>query len=267
LYFIDHLALRVGGKKDSKEQADTVGVTSLRVEHITFLENNIIKLDFLGKDSIRYCRKIEVNPIIYKNLQEFTKDKTKKDELFELITSASLNEYLDSFMEGLTAKVWRTFNASLIFQKELDKLTSNKKLELYTERDEKINYLLMLFNQANTAVALLCNHQKASNTNIENTLKKIDEKIKKLKKRRTKYKQNTDKYNEIKKKIELLKIKKESKIKMKNVSLGTSIQNYIDPRIIYAFIKKYDIPEEKVFTGKSKSRFKWASLVNTDYRF
>ena len=48
LYFIDNLALRVGGKKDSKEQADTVGVTSLRVEHITFLENNTIKLDFLG---------------------------------------------------------------------------------------------------------------------------------------------------------------------------------------------------------------------------
>ena len=37
LYFIDKLALRVGGKKDTKGQADTVGVTSLRVEHISFL--------------------------------------------------------------------------------------------------------------------------------------------------------------------------------------------------------------------------------------
>ena len=50
LYFIDNLALRVGGSKDTKEEADTVGVTSLRVEHLTFMEDNTIKLDFLGKD-------------------------------------------------------------------------------------------------------------------------------------------------------------------------------------------------------------------------
>ena len=53
LYFIDNLALRVGGSKDTKEEADTVGVTSLRVEHIENLDNNQIKLDFLGKDSVR----------------------------------------------------------------------------------------------------------------------------------------------------------------------------------------------------------------------
>ena len=60
LYFIDKLALRAGGKKDSKKQADTVGVTSLRVEHITFPERQVIKLDFLGKDSIRFCKKVNV---------------------------------------------------------------------------------------------------------------------------------------------------------------------------------------------------------------
>ena len=126
LYLIDNLALRVGGKKDSKEQADTVGVTSLRVEHINLLDNNTIKLDFLGKDSIRYCRKVSVHSKVYENLKDFIKNKSKKEELFDLITSSSLNEYLDSFMKGLTAKVWRTYNASFIFQKELDKLTSSK---------------------------------------------------------------------------------------------------------------------------------------------
>jgi DNA topoisomerase-1 len=40
LYLIDHLALRVGTSKDTKKSADTVGVTSLRVEHITLSENN-----------------------------------------------------------------------------------------------------------------------------------------------------------------------------------------------------------------------------------
>ena len=60
LYFIDHLALRVGGKKDSKEEADTVGVTSLRVEHINLSPPNVVKLDFLAKDSVRFCKRVNV---------------------------------------------------------------------------------------------------------------------------------------------------------------------------------------------------------------
>ena len=184
LYFIDNLALRVGGKKDSKEEADTVGVTSLRVEHITMLEDNIIKLDFLGKDSVRYCKKISVLKQVYDNLKDFTKDKSKKEDIFDLINSSALNDYLDSFLKGLTAKVWRTYNASFIFQKELDKLVSNKKIDQFTEKEERLNYLIAIFNQANTEVALLCNHQKTVNTNLDKTIGKIDEQLKELKKKK-----------------------------------------------------------------------------------
>jgi DNA topoisomerase-1 len=269
LYLIDNLALRVGGKKDSKEQADTVGVTSLRVEHISLLDNNIIKLDFLGKDSIRYCRKVNIHSKVYENLKYFIKNKSKKEELFDLITSNILNEYLNSFMEGLTAKVWRTYNASFIFQKELDKLSSSKKIDLFTEKEERLHVLISIFNQANTEVALLCNHQKTVTTNLDNSIDKIDIKIKELKKKRDKYKKlkNKEKFLKIEKKIKLLKIKKESKLKMKNVSLGTSKQNYIDPRVIFAFAKKYDIPPEKLLNEKLVTRFQWASSVDKDYRF
>ena len=269
LYFIDNLALRVGGSKDTKEEADTVGVTSLRVEHIYLLEDNIIKLDFLGKDSVRYCKKVSVHSQIYKNLQDFMKDKNKKDELFDLINSATLNDYLSSIMKGLTAKVWRTYNASFIFQKELDKLTSSKKLEMFTEKEERLHFLISIFNQANTEVALLCNHQKTVTTNLDNTIDKIDIRIKELKKKRDKYKElkNNEKLLKIIKQIQLLKLKKESKLKMKNVSLGTSKQNYIDPRIIFAFIKKYDISPDKLMTEKLVKRFQWASSVDKDYRF
>jgi len=269
LYFIDNLALRVGGKKDSKEEADTVGVTSLRVEHLTLLDNNLIKLDFLGKDSVRFCKKINVHKDVYENLQSFIKNKSKKEELFELINSNALNEYLDSFLEGLTAKVWRTYNASFTFQKELDKLVSSKKIDSFTEPEERLNYLIAVFNQANTEVALLCNHQKAVTTNLDKTIDNIDERIKELKKKRDKYKdnKNNEKAKKVENKIKLLKIKKESKNKMKNVSLGTSKQNYIDPRIIFAFIKKFNIPVEKLFTSKLLTRFQWASTVDADYKF
>ena len=54
---------------------------------------------------------------------------------------------------------------------------------------------------------------------------------------------------------------------MNNVSLGTSKNNYIDPRIIFGFIKKFDIPPEKLFTKVSLKRFEWASTVDKNYRF
>jgi DNA topoisomerase-1 len=269
LYFIDNLALRVGGKKDSKEEADTVGVTSLRVEHLQLLESNTVKLDFLGKDSVRYCRKVQVHSDVYTNLHEFIKNKSKKEEIFDLITSSTLNEYLDSFLPGLTAKVWRTYNASFIFQKEIDRLTSSKKMEEFKEKDQYLNFLLAIFNQANTSVALLCNHQKAVNTNINTNIDKIDNQIKDLKKKRNKYKEskNSEKAKKADLKIKLLKIKKESKIKMKNVSLTTSKNNYIDPRIIFAFSKKYDIEANLLLGTKLVGRFKWASLIDKEFKF
>ena len=54
---------------------------------------------------------------------------------------------------------------------------------------------------------------------------------------------------------------------MKNVSLSTSKNNYIDPRIIMAFIKKFDIPIEKIFSKTLITRFQWAFNVNEDYKF
>ena len=267
LYFIDNLSLRVGGSKDTKEEADTVGVTSLRVEHITLLEDNVIKLDFLGKDSVRYCRKVAVHSHVYKNLQEFMTNKSKKDELFDLINSSTLNEYLSSIMTGLTAKVWRTYNASLLFQKEIDKIKEDKVSEI--DPNERLNYLIAMFNQANTAVALLCNHQKATNSSIDNMLNKIDDRLKELKQKKKKYqeKKDNDKADKIEVKIKTLKLKKETKLKMKNVSLGTSKNNYIDPRIIFAFIKKFEIPPEKLFTKVLIKRFEWANKIDKDYRF
>ena len=68
-------------------------------------------------------------------------------------------------------------------------------------------------------------------------------------------------------KINTLKLKISTKSKMKNVSLGTSKNNYIDPRIIFAFIKKFNIPEEKLFNKTLLRRFEWARSVSKNYKF
>ena len=122
LYFIDKLALRIGNEK-GEDQADTVGVASLRLEHITLVDDTkfIIKLDFLSKDSIRYVNKFDVKEQVYNNLKEFSRNKKPKDDLFDIIKTDDINKYLQEFMPGLTSKVFRTYNASSLFQKELKK--------------------------------------------------------------------------------------------------------------------------------------------------
>ena len=54
---------------------------------------------------------------------------------------------------------------------------------------------------------------------------------------------------------------------MSNVSNETSKNNYIDPRIMFAFIKKFKIPPEKILSQKSIKRFEWAHSVDENYKF
>jgi DNA topoisomerase-1 len=268
LYFIDNLALRVGNEKDSDE-ADTVGVTSLRIEHVTLKEQHEIALDFLGKDSIRYKNSFYVTPQVYKNVKEFMSNREEDDNLFDMINPSDLNKYLQSFIKGLTAKVFRTYNASNLFQKELLKIT--KKFDNY-DKDDKINVLLDNFNKANAKVAALCNHQKNVSKTFNTQLDKLNETIKKAKSslKKTKSSKGQNKQTKIEKaqeKIKQLKAKKELKIEMKNVSLGTSKINYIDPRITIAFLKKHDLPIDTVFSKTLQEKFKWAFDVDADFKF
>lgn len=75
-------------------------------------------------------------------------------------------------MEGLTAKVFRTYNASSTLQDELKKfnlegLTMEQKLEKYEE--------------ANRQVAILCNHQKTVGKKFVEGLNRKETFIEKLK--------------------------------------------------------------------------------------
>lgn len=268
LYFIDKFALRVGNEKGSDEETDTVGVTSLRVEHIQLLDNFHVKLDFLGKDSVRYNRILEVEPQVYNNLKEFKAGKTDSEQLFDLINSNDVNKYLQTFMKKLTAKVFRTYNASNLFQKELNKI--NKKFDSYT-RDDKINLLLDEFNKANAKVALLCNHQKnitkSTNKQIENLDKMIKNAKVKLNAAKKSKKKNPVRITKMKDMLKRLKAKKSLKTELKNISIGTSKVNYIDPKIAISFIKRHNIPIDKIFSKTLQEKFKWAMDVDENFVF
>lgn len=265
-YFIDKYALRVGNEKGEGE-TDTVGVTSLRVEHIELLDGGKVKLDFLGKDSVRYQNTIHVDDTVYHNLKTFIENKDLDEQLFDLINSSDVNNYLKTYMKNLTAKVFRTYNASYIFQKELNKVTN--KYDSYNESD-KINLLLDEFNRANMSAAKICNHQKNVNKSNVKQVESINKQIKAVKARlrkEKKGKKNVEKITELQSKLKKLRAKKDMKIEMKNLSLSTSKINYIDPRITVAFLKKHNIPVDKIFPKTLQEKFKWAFDIDESYRF
>lgn len=267
LYFIDKFALRVGNEK-AEDEADTVGVTTLRVEHLTLLPNNSIKLDFLGKDSVPYHRTLTVDPQFHINIEEFVKEKNPVDQVFDLINPTDVNKYLQDYMKNLTAKVFRTYNASNLFQKELRKISA--KYDSY-ELDDKINLLLDDFNKANAKVAYLCNHQKnitqSTNKQLEHLNEMISNARKKLTKEKKKKKKNPERIAKMEETLRKLKAKKTLKTELKNLSMGTSKASYIDPRLSISFIKKHEIPIDKVFSKALQEKFKWAMDVDDNFVF
>lgn len=84
MYFIDKLALRAGNEK-GEDEADTVGCCSLRCEHVTLEAPDNVIFDFLGKDSIRYYNKVQVEPQVFKNIRIFKENKNDDDSVFDRV--------------------------------------------------------------------------------------------------------------------------------------------------------------------------------------
>lgn len=53
----------------------------------------------------------------------------------------------------------------------------------------------------------------------------------------------------------------------KEVSLGTSKLNYMDPRISVAWCKRNEVPIEKVFSKTLRDKFNWSMAVPPDWEF
>ena len=288
-YLIDRLALRVGNEKNEEEAADTVGCCTLRVEHITLEKDNYITFDFLAKDSMRYLNKVQIDSKVYDLLNKFIKGKEPSDNLFDLIDAQKLNDYLKSLMDGLSAKVFRTYNASFVLQQQLEL----KQFNIDDPIDDKVSY----YNSANKRVAKLCNHQRTVPKNFDDKsqqmenelndykqyLNELDDYVKNFKKNKNKYHDSVvGKLKKIfpldKNKAEKTLIKLKDKVKTmdkklnerkgnKEIALGTSKLNYMDPRITVSWCKKYEVPIERVFTKSIRDKFPWAMYTGPDYKF
>ncbi|XP_037727653.1 DNA topoisomerase 1 isoform X1 [Drosophila subpulchrella] len=285
LYFIDKLALRAGNEKD-EDQADTVGCCSLRVEHVQLHKElngkeNVVVFDFPGKDSIRYYNEVEVEKRVFKNLELFMEHKKEGDDLFDRLNTQVLNEHLKELMDGLTAKVFRTYNASKTLQSQLD---------LLTDPSATVPEKLLAYNRANRAVAILCNHQRSVPKGHEKSMENLKEKIKTkrdaiddceaeyhdmkkaAKRGSVKEKVLADKKGKqlerLKDQLKKLELQETDRDENKTIALGTSKLNYLDPRISVAWCKKNGVPIEKIFNKTQRTKFMWAvHMADENYRF
>jgi len=288
MYFIDKLALRAGHEKEEGESADTVGCCSLRYEHITLFpekddQEYVVEFDFLGKDSIRYTNSVPVEKRAYKNLELFMQGKQAGDDLFDRLTTSSLNKFLGELMPGLTAKVFRTYNASITLQQQLNE---------HTEPDASVTVKFLQYNRANRAVAILCNHQRAPpktfDKQMENLVTKLKDKKKLIKEVKREIKKLKHEYHENGKseKVKSMIDNKKNKMKRleeqylklevsmtdkeenKEIALGTSKLNYLDPRISIAWCKKHEVPIEKIYNKTQRQKFQWAiDMTDEDFQF
>lgn len=285
LYFIDRLALRAGNEKDD-DQADTVGCCSLRVEHIALHKEKdgkeyVVVFDFLGKDSIRYYNEVPVEKRVFKNLELFMENKKDSDDLFDRLNTQTLNEHLKDLMPGLTAKVFRTYNASITLQRQLDELT---------DPDTSVPEKILAYNRANRAVAVLCNHQRAVPKGHSKSMEALKEKIqakrdqvdeaeedlressKAAKRGSVKEKLNCDKKKKalerLRDQLKKLELQETDRDENKTIALGTSKLNYLDPRISVAWCKKHGVPLEKIYNKTQRDKFRWAiDMAGPEYIF
>ena len=276
-YLIYKLAMRVGDEKDTDE-TDTIGASTLRVEHLRFPKINDkvqIEFNFLGKDSVPWQKTLEIfspdTKALYENLLFFMKGKDKTDEIFEDITSSKVNIFLRSIdkdnLPNLTAKVFRTYIATAIVKEHLSApiLKVNK-----NESEFKKAYIAKI---ANLQAAITCNHKKGIDPKNPASKKSWEKFEQSVANKKEKIKQIEIELKDKKWKTEIRKLKKEQRLEKlefqlrlqqetKDYNLGTSLRNYIDPRVFKSWCEYVNLDWTKIYTSTLQRKFKWIELYS-----
>ncbi|HJJ21586.1 MAG: DNA topoisomerase I [Crenarchaeota archaeon] len=288
-YLIYRTAMRVGDEKDPDE-ADTVGATTLRKEHVKITAKTI-EFDFLGKDSVRWQETVVAeghDKQLHENLKNIIEKKKPNDEIFEDITSRHVNQYYSGIVKGLTAKVFRTYLATTVVK---DYLIKHDTIKAKTP-NEKLYHAKL----ANLEAAMMCNHKRTIPKTYELTLQNKRDSIKKLEKEQpwkktqetlkqvesnepktdTQKKSKTERINTLNEQIKNQKAKHRDRLeklelqldlseKTKDYAIGTSLRNYIDPRVFKAWTDEVGVEWEKLYTAALQKKFLW--VKNEDVKW
>ncbi len=194
------------------------------------------------------------------------KGKNKGQQIFDGITSTKVNSFLRKIdsknVPGLTAKVFRTYIATSVVKKSL----LNPPIRV--TKDSSETKKLYVAKIANLKAAITCNHKKGIDPNnpaSKNINEKFNEAISKredlVKKIKIEIKSGNFKTEKQKQKLEekiekismLIKLQKETR----DYNLGTSLRNYIDPRVMKAWMDYMELDWSKMYTSTLQRKFKW----------
>ena len=167
-FLIDHCKFRVGDEKDDEEEAETIGASTLRPEHLRFNGDGTVTFDFLGKDSVRHILCVQMPDPVIENLKEFSAK--PETPLFEGVNSKRVSDFLDEVMTGLSAKVFRTHYSTTTVERKL----KGSKVEP-TDPDYVKKHAATM---ANLEAAKVCNHKRTIPKTWEQSLERKKERLK-----------------------------------------------------------------------------------------
>ncbi len=238
--------MRVGDEKDIGE-ADTVGAITLRPEHIK-IEGDTLHFDFLGKDYVRWVKSVKAPASVIRNIEEYAK--TSKEYLFEGVDSKKVSRFLSQKMQGLTAKVFRTWRCTKTLKEELDRSGIAKEDPEYQKK--------YTAKKANFKVAEVANHKRKVPPNFDERLAKKEAKLKEMEAKFEQKKAEGKKTESLATRIEKAKLDIELTKLTKEYNLGTSLKSYIDPTTYVKWAKKVNFNLEKFYPKTLRKKFSWA---------
>ena len=234
----------------------------------------------LPKRGFKSIKKEIVAILNLSKIQKIIEKKKPKDEIFEDITSRHVNQYYSSIVKGLSAKVFRTYLATTVVKNYL--------IEHDNIKTKSANEKLYHAKLANLEAAVMCNHKRTIPKTFEQTLQKKRDSIKKLKEQKVweKTKDTLKKVEDKEPKTEIQKKSKTKRIKTlneqikkqkakhkerlqklelqldlsektKDYAIGTSLRNYIDPRVFKAWTDEVGAEWEKLYTAALQKKFLW----------
>ena len=238
-YLIDKLGMRVGDEKD-EDEADTVGASTLRVEHVRLM-GSLAEFNFLGKDSVAWNKSEALPPSVARNLREFTAHKGPQELIFHNVSSGMVNQFLSSIVPGATAKVFRTYHA-----------TSRAKEFLGSRDLRDASDLEKLYHakEANLQAAIFCNHQRTPPKTWDDALRRREEKLHSARAKPNKTPKDRERVRRLEADLDFF-------MRTKSYNLNTSMKNYIDPRVFKAWCDYVGLDWARVYSKSLQRKFSW----------
>jgi DNA topoisomerase-1 len=247
--------VEVFGIRVGNEESSTTGAAYLRPNEVRILADRFVRLVFVGKDHVDYDMTRRMPPNAYACLVRYVTKRAKRgvsDRVFEGIGPRDVNAYLDGLVPGLTCKVIRTFKASSIVDGRLLGKKNNRSA-FRTESPKRLVELCFY------EVAWHLNHKTLTKRKDELSQEQENEQAQRFDVLCETFWNGSSSWSS----AELI-----SRAKELRLAPGTSKANYVDPRIIAVFCRKYSTDALcGVYGASLRRRFDWAVTALSAFRF